>query len=323
MKLQHFQCFVGFARAPSIPIAYVRPSSFSISTSKRKFCVSALKITDNEDSLLLSASSSVYLRYQETIRSEPLFVDPFAGCIIPPDVEIEVVQHVHPYCLATKFIDDKLLRTVSHIDGVKQVVLLTDGMDTRPYRISWPASTIIFDVSPERAFNIASEKLQDVGAKIPRSCLFFHIPSESSSIQQSLQLKGFNGTRPSIWALQGFPIMTLSILQDILLMVSSLAMKDSYFIGELPARIANTKVGINVDTRQWMEKLFMSFGFRVEIVSFEGVARSLNKELASRHCDNILFVAEKLRFSDDQMETWNRELQRIEDEGDEEGFEEL
>lgn len=33
-------------------------------------------------------------------------------------------------------------------------------MDTRPYRLSWPTSTMIFDVSPEKVFEIASNKLQ-------------------------------------------------------------------------------------------------------------------------------------------------------------------
>lgn len=41
-----------------------------------------------------------------------------------------------------------------------QVVLLTDGMDTRPYRLSWPTSTIIFDISPDRVFKRAAEKLE-------------------------------------------------------------------------------------------------------------------------------------------------------------------
>jgi len=41
-----------------------------------------------------------------------------------------------------------------------QVVLFTDGMDTRPYRLGWPASTLIFDISPERVFKRAAQKLQ-------------------------------------------------------------------------------------------------------------------------------------------------------------------
>nr|QTZ19409.1 S-adenosyl-L-methionine-dependent methyltransferase MMAR [Bixa orellana] len=88
------------------------------------------------------------------------------------------------------------------MDGHKQVVLLTDGMDTRPYRLKWPTSTIIFDVSPERVFKKAASELEGVGAKIPRGCMFLHIPLECPNIQQSLHAKGFHGNRPSIWAIQ-------------------------------------------------------------------------------------------------------------------------
>lgn len=56
--------------------------------------------------------------------AEPLFVDPYAGCLVPPDVQMDLKKYSHHYCLATKFIDDKLLRTVNHMDGLKQVVLL-------------------------------------------------------------------------------------------------------------------------------------------------------------------------------------------------------
>lgn len=119
--------------------------------------------------------------------AEPLFVDPYAGCFVHPDVQMDL-KCSHQYCLATKFIDDKLLRTVNHIDGLKQVlclpnsgyiehfapfwsnllfsictlqvVLLTDGMDTRPYRLNWPTSTVIFDISSERIFKKSAEKLQ-------------------------------------------------------------------------------------------------------------------------------------------------------------------
>jgi hypothetical protein len=40
------------------------------------------------------------------------------------------------------------------------MVLLTDGMDTRPYRLSWPPSSLIFDVSPDSIYTAASEKLK-------------------------------------------------------------------------------------------------------------------------------------------------------------------
>lgn len=50
-----------------------------------------------------------------------------------------------------------------------------------------------------------------------------------------------------------------------------------------------------------MNKLFMSNGFKVDMISFEDVARDLHKQLALRHYNNILFAAEQLRLSDDQV----------------------
>lgn len=38
---------------------------------------------------------------------------------------------------------------------------------------------------------------------------------------------------------------------------------------------------------------------------------------------NLLFVARQLRFSDAQMEAWRAHFERIDENGDEEGFEEL
>lgn len=53
-----------------------------------------------------------------------------------------------------------LLKSSSVLFLSLQVVLLTDGMDTRPYRLSWPTSTMIFDISPDRVFNTAAQKLE-------------------------------------------------------------------------------------------------------------------------------------------------------------------
>ena len=45
-------------------------------------------------------------------------------------------------------------------------------------------------------------KASGVGAKIPKSCMFYHIPLESFDIEQSLRFKGYNGNRRSVWAIQ-------------------------------------------------------------------------------------------------------------------------
>jgi O-methyltransferase involved in polyketide biosynthesis len=79
-------------------------------------------------------------------------------------------------------------------------------MDTRPYRLSWPPSSLIFDVSPDSIYTAASEKLKAAGAKVPRMCLFQHISAEVGEGEggwgEKLVKMGFRGDRPSVWAMQ-------------------------------------------------------------------------------------------------------------------------
>ncbi|KAK8636042.1 hypothetical protein V6N13_004752 [Hibiscus sabdariffa] len=284
------------------------------------------QLSYENDPLLQSAIRSASLRFQETHKrgnprsllltcqclmiffnnlyafAEPLFMDPYAGCFVPPHTGMDLENPLKHYCIATKFIDDKLLRTVNHMDGLKQVVILSDGMDTRPYRLNWPSSTIIFDISPDRVFQNAAEKLQGVGAKVPRNCLYLHNPLECTDIQQTLRMKGFNGTRPSIWAIQGLPVMTLARFEEILSTVSGMAMKGCIFLGELPAWLAETEFGSKSSTKEWMNNLFMSNGFKVDMVSYNDVAKSLGKVVKPGEHENILFVSEQLQLSDDQVQ---------------------
>ncbi|XP_022143726.1 uncharacterized protein LOC111013567 [Momordica charantia] len=291
--------------------------------TKNQIGVLRAHLSEDDDPLFLSAKEAAALRVIESHRPDPLFVDQYAGCLVSPNLQME--QCSHHYCVATKFLDDKLLQKVKHINDVKQVVLLTDGMDTRPYRLHWPTSTIIFDISPDNVFKRAAQDLQGNGAKIPRGNFFCHVPFESQNIQQELCTRGFQGDQPSIWAMQGLPIKTLVDFEDIMFIVSSMAMKGSLFLGELPSWLAETEIRSmsSTSTAKWMDKIFMSNGFRVKTIVLEEVARRLGKELRSGPYKNIPFVAEQLRFSDDQMETWRKEYERIEDGADEEGFEEL
>lgn len=53
-----------------------------------------------------------------------------------------------------------------------------------------------------------------------------------------------------------------------------------------------------------MEKLFMSHGFNVDIIAFDEIAENLGAESTADDYNNILFVAEHLRYSDDQVRSF-------------------
>ncbi|KAI3741790.1 hypothetical protein L1987_59467 [Smallanthus sonchifolius] len=323
------ECFL--VKPPPIPV--INRSLFPVSNQRKKrnhrFKITA-KSNFHQDNghdhpFFQSAITRASYRFQETLRPDPLFIDPYAGCFAPPDLELDtnLDQKLHCYCIGTRYIDDQLLGATKGVDGAKQVVLFTDGMDTRAYRLKWPSSTVIYDVSPQAVFKNASQKLQDVGAKIPRSCLLVHVPLESSDMQQLLCDEGFSGSRPSIFVFQGYPVTNLAGFKDILFMASSLAMKGSLFLGEIPVWLTEIQVGIKSTVEKWMDDIFMSYGFRVRIIGYDEVANNLGQKHVVGESDCLLFVAEHLRFSDDEMEIWRREFHRVEGDGDEEGFEEL
>ncbi|KAK6940491.1 Methyltransferase Ppm1/Ppm2/Tcmp [Dillenia turbinata] len=297
-------CLVG----SSPPTFNLRLSSHSTRVKNGRGLKVKLKLNDQaeNDPPLQIAIHNASLRFQETLH--PLFVDQYAGCFAPPDFKVGMQLCSDHYRLATKFIDDKLLSMLSRNDELQQVVLLTDGMDTRPYRLRWPPSIIIFDASPEMVFRTAAQKLDDAGARIPRSCMFIHVPLDSCDIQHVLCSKGLNG--PELCehgenglclCTQGLPMRTLVNFEEMLYVVSSLAVKGSLFIGELPVWLKEAEVGMKSNTKTWMDQLFMRNGFKVETVSYDNVAMSLGEKLTLGDHESILFVAEHLRFSDAQV----------------------
>lgn len=50
-----------------------------------------------------------------------------------------------------------------------------------------------------------------------------------------------------------------------------------------------------------MEKLFLSNGFHVNTIGYDKIARKFGKVAAEEDEENILFIAQQLRFSDDQV----------------------
>ncbi|KAL0916346.1 hypothetical protein M5K25_013849 [Dendrobium thyrsiflorum] len=324
-------------RRPPVVCGLVRSTScflspiVFISARKRSWVARANDRLDGAgiDSNLNAAIRAASIRFEETLRPDPLFIDPYAECLVSSEVgnpgkkqqQRTSLSSLH-YRLATKFIDDKILDEISRLEELRQIVLLADGMDTRPYRLNWPRSTVIYDISPEAVFKAASGKLQGGGAKVSKTCMMIHASLESSDLQTLLQRKGFSGYKPSLWALQGLPLATLADFEDILSTVSSLAMKGCLFIGELPGCLLGTELDNKLATQRWMEKLFLNHGFRVSVVNYDEVARNVLGGPEGKPF-NVLFVARQLRLSDAQMEAWRSHVEMIDEEGDEEGFEEL
>ena len=103
-------------------------------------------------------------RAAESQRSDPLFDDPFAADFVTAaEAELSFTSHHPPAAqdtadlwswvasyaaVRTRFFDDYLRDACA--EGCRQVVILAAGLDTRAFRLSWPAGVRLFELdTPE------------------------------------------------------------------------------------------------------------------------------------------------------------------------------
>lgn len=88
--------------------------------------------SEDDDAIFRAAVSAASIRFQESLRPDPLFIDLYAGCFLSSvprkedsreqcPIAVSVSTPCH-YSLTTKFIDDKLLSLMNSSDELKQMV---------------------------------------------------------------------------------------------------------------------------------------------------------------------------------------------------------
>ncbi|CAI5471935.1 unnamed protein product [Closterium sp. Yama58-4] len=315
---------------------------------------------------------AAYWRSVESARDGALLVDPYAALLAaakqqrkaegkgnagndPGEAAVEAAS----YLVATRFLDDAIEEAVAQLVGgaeeVRQVVLLTDGCDTRPYRMAWPRPMVLFDVSPAAPYTACHNLLHEAGARPACGSVVRHVSADLSTGEdwrdegwgEKLQRLGYRGDRPSLWVLQGLPQLSASGLKAILGHLQGLLMTGCQVIGELPLHaiapqaIAGTgESGSQEDPSvavAALSALFASHGLLAEVHSNVPVAALYAQQCptAQRLLDDLsgsdgpaprnmmLFSATQQRMSDAQVELLAEEMRIAEAWGDEEGFEDL
>ncbi|GJP29105.1 hypothetical protein CLOM_g11295, partial [Closterium sp. NIES-68] len=304
-------------------------------------------------------------RSTESARDGALLLDPYAGLLTAAEGsgrEEEAsgageagddAAEAASYLVATRFIDDAILEAVAQlVDGteeIRQVVLLTDGYDTRPYRMAWPRPMVVFDVSPAAPYTACHQCLLEAGARPAGGSMVRHVSADLASGEdwrdegwgEKLQRHGYRGDRPSLWVLQGLPHLSPSGLKAILGHLQGLLMAGCRVIGELPLQaLAPHSPAVAADPSgalAALSSLFASHGLLAEVHPIPLVAARYaeNFPTARRLTDNlggseraetrsaVLVSAAQQRMSDAQVELLAEEMRIAETWGDEEGFEDL
>jgi methyltransferase (TIGR00027 family) len=157
-------------------------------------------------SLASTARWAASVRAMESAREDRLFDDPWAAALAGAEgaawIEQRSPDSVAPMTLRTRFFDDFLQRTAAE-HAVRQVVLVAAGLDTRAYRLHWPAGTRLFELDQPPVLDYKEQVLRSAGAQ--PACERHAIRVDlTGPWREALVEAGFDAQQPSVWLLEGF-----------------------------------------------------------------------------------------------------------------------
>ena len=96
----------------------------------------------------------------------------------------------------TRFVDDFLADAGRA--GIRQVVILGSGLDTRPYRLWWPPGTTVYEIDRPQVLDFKSGLLRALGAKLAANRCAVGIDLRQDWLA-ALRRVGFDAAEPTIW----------------------------------------------------------------------------------------------------------------------------
>lgn len=159
------------------------------------------------DSIAKTSLLTAAMRAVETKRSESegrLFSDPYAETLAGEEGmdilrrAIAAAGDQPAIALRTYFMDQKIAEAMGK--GIRQIVMLASGMDTRAYRLSFPAGTKLFELDRKEVLDYKQAKLNHVSTQCERHALAVDLREEW---QGKLQQAGWKRFEPTLWMVEG------------------------------------------------------------------------------------------------------------------------
>ncbi len=111
----------------------------------------------------------------------------------------------------TRFFDDFFTDATN--DGIRQAVILASGLDTRAYRLRWPAGTVVYEIDQPQVIEFKTTTLAGLGAEptAERRTVAIDLRDDWPT---ALRESGFDVTRPAAWSAEGLLPYLPSEAQD-------------------------------------------------------------------------------------------------------------
>ncbi|WP_029115826.1 class I SAM-dependent methyltransferase [Mycobacterium sp. URHB0044] len=190
-------------------------------------------------------------RAAATRAPHPLITDPFAeplvravgiealtrmatGELQPDDDAANRMKNMADHmAVRTAFFDEFFLDATAA--GITQAVILASGLDSRAYRLPWPAGTVVFEIDQPDVIEFKTRTLAGLGA-LP-TAMRRTVPIDlRDDWPAALRQAGFDPAKPTAWAAEGLlPYLPADAQDRLLDTVTALSAPGSRFATESSA----------------------------------------------------------------------------------------
>ncbi|ASQ88230.1 class I SAM-dependent methyltransferase [Mycobacterium intracellulare] len=162
---------------------------------------------------MVAASRAVASKGPDALLDDPLAdplvravgLDPFIR-IIDGEIDFEDDPlfnrraRAEQITVRTRFFDDFFLDATNA--GIKQAVILASGLDTRAYRLRWPAGTVVYEIDQPDVIAFKTDTLAGLGAAptAQRRAISIDLRDDWPA---ALREGGFDVTQPTAWSAEG------------------------------------------------------------------------------------------------------------------------
>jgi methyltransferase (TIGR00027 family) len=159
------------------------------------------------------------------------------------------------FAARTKFYDDYF--TSASAAGIRQVVIVASGLDSRAYRLAWPTGTTVYEIDQPEVIKFKTMTLAKLGAA-PTAAHRTVAIDLRQDWPIALQSAGFDATEPTAWNAEGLMIGFLPAdAQDRLLdNITALSASGSRFAGDygsMTDQSEGTRDRMDAITDRWRE----------------------------------------------------------------------
>lgn len=111
----------------------------------------------------------------------------------------------------TRFFDDFF--NAATASGIRQAVILASGLDTRAYRLPWPAGTVVYEIDQPDVIAFKTRTLADLGAEptAQRRTVAIDLRNDWP---KALRQSGFDPDAPTAWSAEGLLVYLPPEAQD-------------------------------------------------------------------------------------------------------------